>query len=223
MSMKDKLKYIFSLPKTIWFNLRTLPLQQAIHLPILISNDTKIYGCHRRSFHLKGKISTGSVRIGFWKGAGRMGYKTPTILNVDRGARVILGSNVAIAKGSVICVISGGVIFGDNFKGNYSLRIMCRKEISFGDDCLIAWICTFTDGDEHVLFENGERINYDEAVQIGNHVWFCAHSTVLKGTQIKDGSVVGFGALCNRKYNEGNVLLAGSPARIIKNCVSWNL
>ena len=108
MSMKDKLKYIFSLPKTIWFNLRTLPLQQAIHLPILISNDTKIYGCHRRSFHLKGKISTGSVRISFWKGAGRMGYKTPTILNVDRGARVILGSNVAIAKGSVICVISGG-------------------------------------------------------------------------------------------------------------------
>lgn len=108
MNMKDKLKYIFSLPKTIWFNLRTLPLKQAIHLPIFISNDTKIYGCYRGSFHLKGRISTGSVRIGFWEGAGRMGYKTPTILNVDRGASVILGSDVAIAKGSVIRVISGG-------------------------------------------------------------------------------------------------------------------
>lgn len=38
-----------------------------------------------------------------------MGYKTPTILNVDRGASVILGSDIVIAKGSVIRVIFGGL------------------------------------------------------------------------------------------------------------------
>lgn len=108
MNIKDKLKYIFSLPKTVWFNLRILPLKQAIYLPIFISNDTKIYGCHRGAFHLKGKISTGSVRIGFWEGAGRMGYKTPTILYVDRGGSLSMGENIVVAKGSVIRVISGG-------------------------------------------------------------------------------------------------------------------
>ena len=90
-----------------------------------------------------------------------------------------------------------GAIFDNRFKGNYSLRIMCRKKILFGDDCLVAWNCTFADGDGYVLFENGERIHYDEAIQIGNHVWFCVHSTVLKGTQLKDGSVVEFRGLCN--------------------------
>lgn len=102
-----------------------------------------------------------------------------------------------ILTGSVIRVISGVQYLITDLMGNYSLRIMCRKKILFGDDCLVAWNCTFADGDGYVLFENGERIHYDEAIQIGNHVWFCVHSTVLKGTQIKDGSVVEFRGLCN--------------------------
>lgn len=103
------------------------------------------------------------------------------------------------------------------------MRIMCRKAITFGSDCLIAWNCTFVDGDGHSIFFNEYRINLDESVSIGNHVWFCAHSTVLKGTQIKDGSIVAYGALCNQKYGKENTLIAGSPAKIIKSGVLWEI
>lgn len=63
MSVKDKLKYILAIPKIIFFNLKMLPLAQAIYLPIFISNDTKIYGCYRGAIHLNGKISIGTVRM----------------------------------------------------------------------------------------------------------------------------------------------------------------
>lgn len=153
-----------------------------------------------------------------------MGYKETTVLCVDRGAHIFLGNNIAIAKGSVIRVISGGQLkIGDDFKGNFSTQIMCRKEMVFGRDCLIGWNCTFTDGDGHSLLCNGHRTNPDEAVYIGNHVWFGAHSTVLKGTAIRDGSVIAFGSLCNKKYDEKNILLAGNPAKIMKNGISWQI
>lgn len=201
--MNDKVKYLIALPKSLMFCFRVFPFCTAIKVPMLVSLDTKLYGCKKNSIELINKASFGQVRIGFWEGAGRMGYKQKTILNIDKNALLVLGKNICVAKGSVIRVISGGkCTLMDDFKGNYGLKIMCRKSVTFGKNSLIAWDCTFTDGDGHQLLNDGIRVNDDEKIYIGDNCWICAESAVLKGSEIPSNSVVGYGTIVNKKFKE---------------------
>ncbi|MBR1687537.1 MAG: hypothetical protein IJ710_03275 [Prevotella sp.] len=56
---------------------------------------------------------------------------------------------------------------------------------------------------------------------IGNNVWMAAGSQVMKGAQIPDGCIVGTGALVRNAFKESNCLLAGSPAKIKRQNVTW--
>ena len=53
-------------------------------------------------------------------------------------------------------------------------------------------------------------------VKIGNNVWIGAHATILAGVTIGDNSVVAAGAVVNKDV-PANVVVAGVPAKVIKN------
>jgi acetyltransferase-like isoleucine patch superfamily enzyme len=57
-------------------------------------------------------------------------------------------------------------------------------------------------------------------VVIGDHVWIAAHAIVLKGVEIGRDSIVAAGAVVTRSCGPG-VILAGNPAAIIKEGVTW--
>ena len=44
----------------------------------------------------------------------------------------------------------------------------------------------------------------------------------MKGTQLKRGTVVGTRSMVNKTFETENVLLVGSPAKVIKRDVTWN-
>lgn len=44
---------------------------------------------------------------------------------------------------------------------------------------------------------------------------------ILKGASINDNSIIGFKSLVTKKYTEKNVIIAGSPAKIIKTNINW--
>ena len=46
-------------------------------------------------------------------------------------------------------------------------------------------------------------------------------STILKGVQVADGCVVGAGSLLAKAYSQPNCVLAGVPAREVKQDVDW--
>ena len=52
-------------------------------------------------------------------------------------------------------------------------------------------------------------------------MWIGAEVTLLKGTFISKNSIVGYGSLVTRRYDKENVVIAGKPARIIKENVYW--
>ena len=56
---------------------------------------------------------------------------------------------------------------------------------------------------------------------IGNHVWVCTESHILKGTAIGNDCVVGYASLVSKGGSDNNVLWAGHPAKIIKQKVNW--
>ena len=52
-------------------------------------------------------------------------------------------------------------------------------------------------------------------------MWICAHSDILKGTEIGNDSVIGFGSLVTKKFSDSNILVAGRPAKIVKQSINW--
>jgi hypothetical protein len=72
-----------------------------------------------------------------------------------------------------------------------------------------------TDCDWHGIYDRTERDTQAYPVHIGNNVWVGDHATVLKGVSIGDNSIV---AACSvvTKDVPPNVIVAGNPARIVK-------
>lgn len=53
-------------------------------------------------------------------------------------------------------------------------------------------------------------------VVIGNNVWIASGSIILPGISIGNGAIVGAGSIVTKNVPE-NTIVAGNPARIIKN------
>lgn len=96
------------------------------------------------------------------------------------------------------------------------------KTIEIGNDCLISSSVNIRNTDSHSIVDlNGNRLNYGKDIVIGDHVWICNNVSILKGSVISDNSVVGNGSLVNKKIDEKNVVVCGSPASIKKRDITW--
>lgn len=98
-------------------------------------------------------------------------------------------------------------------------------DISIGDDCQFSYGISIRTSDGHAIFDQTtkEILNKPRSgVKIGNHVWIGAEAFILKDVEIPDNSVVGARSLVNKKYTEPNVIIAGSPAKIIKRNINWD-
>lgn len=58
-----------------------------------------------------------------------------------------------------------------------------------------------TTSDSHPIIERetGRRLNTPKSVKVGSHVWFGSDVSVLKGSRIADGCVVGTNSLVTSK------------------------
>jgi acetyltransferase-like isoleucine patch superfamily enzyme len=99
-----------------------------------------------------------------------------------------------------------------------------NSKIEIGDDCMFAYDIEIKTGDSHSIIDisTGKRINFAKDVIIGNHVWVAAHSVLLKGTKINDNSIVASNTVVTKPFNEKNAIIAGNPAKIIKEGVNWD-
>ena len=94
--------------------------------------------------------------------------------------------------------------------------------IKIGSNCLLSNNIELHTSDYHsILNKDNQRINPAKSIIIENHVWIGLKSIILKGTIIKENSIVAAGSLVNHQFNENNILIAGSPASIKKSNISW--
>lgn len=99
-----------------------------------------------------------------------------------------------------------------------------KSKLTIGEDCMLAYDIDIRTGDSHSIIssETGERLNYAKNIIIGDHVWVAAHSCLLKGTVIGSNSVVATGSIVTGEFPDLNVIIGGSPAKIIKRGVTWD-
>lgn len=67
-----------------------------------------------------------------------------------------------------------------------------------------------------------EPINFAQSIEIGKHVWVGKDVKIGKNTKIPDNSIVGWGSIVTKVFNEPNIILAGIPAKIVKRGINWD-
>ena len=97
-------------------------------------------------------------------------------------------------------------------------------KISIGKNCMFAFNITLYHTDSHPIFDldSGKIINKVKEMNIGDHVWIGANATILKNTFIADDCIVGWGGVVTGRFPEEHAVLAGNPAKIVKNNITWD-
>lgn len=97
------------------------------------------------------------------------------------------------------------------------------SKILIGEDCMFSHGIQIRSTDSHSIVDrNGARLNSARNVVIGRHCWIGLQSVILKGTVLEHNCVVGAGAVCSKKYAKSNCVLAGNPAKIVREYVDWD-
>ena len=117
---------------------------------------------------------------------------------------------IAIDKNTMIC-------------GQTQLSCIEGCAISIGKDCMFSSGIYVSTGDAHsILNEKGERINPSLDITLKDHVWVGYHATILKGAKIEKDSIVGARAVVTKSFDKQGVVLAGSPAKVVKENINWD-
>jgi acetyltransferase-like isoleucine patch superfamily enzyme len=97
------------------------------------------------------------------------------------------------------------------------------SSMKIGRDCMFAYDIDVRTGDSHSIIDinSRARINYAKDVSIGNHVWVAAHCVILKGAIIPNESVVATGSVVTRQFSQPGIVIAGNPAQVVKEGVTW--
>lgn len=96
--------------------------------------------------------------------------------------------------------------------------------INIGNECMISWGIDIWCTDAHTITDlDGNPQNFSHSIEIGNHVWIGKDVKIGKNTKISDDSVVGWGSIVTRKFEQPNIIIAGNPAKMVKENINWNL
>ncbi len=147
--------------------------------------------------------------------AGRQ-FKIVGSLKVRGPGEVIFGDRVTILgdatpftyKPEARILVGNDVMMG-------SARFGCAREISIGDQCILA-DCSISDTDHHSAQAN--RRSPDAPirilpVKIERNVWVARQAAVLPGCTVGENSVISHGAVVMRSFGP-NIVIVGNPAKV---------
>ncbi len=150
-----------------------------------------------------------------------------------KGSLEVRGKNNSVVVGAN-CVVRGRIVIkGSNQTvsiGDYttfqSVYLLCDEncDVHIGRWCMFSRDVEVRTTDAHsvVDIESRIRVNAPKSVFIGDHVWVGVGALISKGTVVPDDSIIGAHSFVNGTFTESHVIIAGSPAKVVKTGVTWN-
>lgn len=152
---------------------------------------------------------------------------TSIIMNGDNNYFSIKPTRHRFIRHTSFGMENGGIItLGGGISVYRNLNVVAKsgKRVDIGDECMFARDIIIRNNDGHTITDTitGEILNAPEDIKIHDKVWVGTRCMILKGSEISEGSIVGAMALVNKKFSEPNILIAGVPAKKIKENVAWD-
>lgn len=173
-------------------------------------------GLHNVRFQFRGMNN--SIKI-----HPEAGIRNVSIQCVGDNANVYIGKNVRMS-GNWRLGYNCELIIKDRSTSTNAVYMTCAEgtSIIIGEDCMFATSNQIRTDDAHAIYDvkSGSRVNASESIVIGDHVWVSYGATIFGGSKIGEGSIVGAFSLTNKVY-PNNCILAGSPAKVVKEDVCW--
>lgn len=128
-------------------------------------------------------------------------FMGPCTIVIEDNATVYFGKNCGI-RGVELCAKDGRIEIGELTMTSYGIVIRNH--------------------DSHKVLDNeGNILNPSKDISIGKHVWIAQNASILKGVKIGENSIVGFGSVVTKGCEPGSIL-AGNPAKVVKENISWD-
>lgn len=178
--------------------------------PVLLSWDSKI----------SGKIAYNKYSVLL------LGLNYDNVNSILRGSKIFVGDNGElivnghneVARGTIIRVNNNAtlVISGCSLSG--SNRIYCYGKIMIGSGTQIAEDVWISDNDFHTFTcENKGVSTQIEPVIIGDRVWIGRGAIILKGVCLGDDVIVAANSVVVKGVYPSGALIAGNPAKVLRN------
>lgn len=170
--------------------------------------------------HVLDLVTTFYFREALLVVGGPMVHLTSLLLGGDR-ATVFLDERVVLTAGEVYCGPESSIVLHGPVVATRSPVVDARnggRIVAAGDQLWAANVYVATD-DMHRLEDatTGERINpFGATITIGRHVWLCRDSVVTGHVDIADHVCVGLRAVVRGQKVPANVVVAGAPARVVR-------
>ena len=150
------------------------------------------------------------------------------IFSKRRNSKLILEEDASFVLTGKAMIQSGAMIFlgrGKTLKIGRStftsnIKILAHDDITIGDNCIFGWECQIFSGDGHPIYQEESIINKDVPVVIEDNVWVGSRALILKGVRVGKGSIVAAGAVVTKDVPP-NCIVAGNPAKVVKENISW--
>jgi len=155
---------------------------------------------------------------------------------LDGTVFVIRGNNHIITIGSGTQFIDNNeIVFEDNdcmldigennkFYGVHMAVTEPFSKIKIGNECSFAYDIDIRTGDSHSILtiDGSKRLNPAKDISIDNRVWVAAHTSILKGVELLENTIVATRSVVTNGFNDTNILIAGIPAKIKKRNITWS-
>lgn len=138
-----------------------------------------------------------------------------------------IGANVRFSGGKIYLRGTRGQhirIGADTTVEGAYLLVDEAASIDIGRDCMFSTDIIIRTGDKHSILDaqTSERLNPSRDIRIAERVWIGRDVQILKGAVLCPETVVATRSLVSRPFDEGNCVVAGVPAKVVKRGTRWD-
>lgn len=152
--------------------------------------------------------------------SSRVGIESGTDITVSgENSSILFGyMNYFYRLGNLEVFDGGRIIFGNNVSINKGFNVVCRNEITFGNDIMI--------GPNVMIFDHDHKFEICDLpfrlqkfssapISIGNNVWIGGQVFICSGVTIGSNCVIAAGTVLTKNV-PANSLVGGNPGRVLR-------
>lgn len=201
--------------KNIWYNLFSKKVENSIlrRVFFVIHKNSTISISKGGKLILRSTLHFGTKKV---KGS----TLDSRLLIEDGGKLIIYGGNYFIGYGADIEVFKNAKLeIGGGIGSNIGLTIICGNRISIGRNTGCGRNVTIRDNNGgHAISIRGYKNTLP--VIIKEHVWLTESCTIMPGTVIETGAIIGARSVVSG-HIPGSCIVSGDPAKVVEKNVYW--